>query len=145
MQSTDAMSNPEDRQFRDDFLQRVMELAQDTVGGQSKFTAIELMQLAGYRIQAKVKHVPFNKINPFNLFLKENKTSENGTFRRLVPGKADIIHGRPSFTGAYQKHMSDEYKLRKADYEQKAKELNNAHMPKVTTESGVVAWRNPAF
>jgi hypothetical protein len=66
MQSTAAMSNPEDRQFGDDFLQRVMELAQETVGGQSKFTAMELMQLAGYRIQAKVNRVPFNKINPFN-------------------------------------------------------------------------------
>jgi hypothetical protein len=54
MQSTAAMSNPENRQFVDDFLQRVMELAQETVGGQAKFTGIELMQLAGYRIQAKV-------------------------------------------------------------------------------------------
>jgi hypothetical protein len=77
--------------------------------------------------------------------LKENKTAENGTFRRPVPAKPDIIHGRPSFTGAYQKHMSDEFKLRKADYEQKAKELNDAPMPKLTTESGVVAWLNPAF
>jgi hypothetical protein len=145
MQSTAAMSNPEDRQFGDDFIQRVMELAQETVGGQSQLTAIELMQLAGYRIQAKVKRVPFNKINLFNHFLKENKTAENGTFRRPVRGKVDIIHGRPSFIGAYQKHMSDEYKLRKADYEPKAKELNDAHMHKLTTESGVVAWLNPAF
>jgi hypothetical protein len=66
MQSTAAMSNPEDRQFGDDFLQRAMDLAQETVGGQSKFTAIEIMQLAAYRIQAKVKRVPFSKINPFN-------------------------------------------------------------------------------
>jgi hypothetical protein len=99
-----------------------MEFAQEIVGGQSKFTAIELMQLAGYRIQAKVKRASFNKINPFNLFLKENKTADNESLRRPVRGGAEINHGRPSFTGSYQKHMSDEYKLRKAEYEQKAKE-----------------------
>jgi hypothetical protein len=100
-----------------------------------------LMQLAGYRIQAKVKRASFNKINPFNLFLKENKTAENQSLRRPAPGREEINHGRPSFTGAYQKHMSDEYKLRKVEYEQKAKELNNEPKPKLTTESGVVTWR----
>jgi hypothetical protein len=113
MQATAALSNPEDRQFVDDFLQRVMELAQEKVGGQSKFSAMGLMQLAGYRIQAKVKRASFNKVTPFNLFLKENKTADNKSLPTPVRGAAEINHARPSFTGAYQKHMSGEYKLRK--------------------------------
>jgi hypothetical protein len=66
------------------------------------------MKQAGYRIQAKAKRVSFNKINPFNLFLQENKTAENEPLRRPAPGREEINHGRPSFTGAYQKHMSGE-------------------------------------
>jgi hypothetical protein len=140
LQSTASLSIPEDRQFVDDFLERVMELAQEAVGGQTKFTAIELVQLAGYRIQAKVKRASFNKVNPFNLFLKDNKTDDNVSLWKPVRGGEHINNGRPSFTGSYAKHMSVEYRDRKSEYEQKAKELNEAPKPKLTTESGLATW-----
>jgi hypothetical protein len=87
-----------------------MELAQETVGEQTEFTELELMQLEGYRIQAKTMRASLNRVNPFNLFLKENKTTENESLAQPAPDSAYINIGRPSFTGAYQEH-----KLRKPE------------------------------
>jgi hypothetical protein len=76
----------------EDFIQRVMELAQETVGGQTEFTELELMQLelmqlGGYRIQAKTMRASLNRVNPFNLFLKENKTTENESLAQPAPDR----------------------------------------------------------
>jgi hypothetical protein len=66
-----------DRQLIDDFVQRIHALAQEAVTGQSKFSANELLELAGYRMGTKARRSAFNKVNPFNLFLQESKTAEN--------------------------------------------------------------------
>jgi hypothetical protein len=42
-----------DHQFVDDFLERVIDLAQEHVGTQSKFSAQQLLELAGFRFPAK--------------------------------------------------------------------------------------------
>jgi hypothetical protein len=57
-----------------------------------------------------------------------------------VRGGGHINNGRPSFTGSYQKHISVEYRDRKSEYEQQAKELNEAPKPKLTTQSGLATW-----
>jgi hypothetical protein len=109
--STRDLVNPEDRQFVEAFVNCVLEPAQEPVTGQSKFSAHELLQLAGYRIGAR-RHVrpSFNKVNPFNLFLNSSMSAEDTELRKSTPLGADINQGRPSFTGAYQKHLAEEYK-----------------------------------
>jgi hypothetical protein len=136
-----AMADPADRQLIDDFVERIHELAQEAVTGQSKFSANELLELAGYRIGTKARRPTFNKVNPFNLFLQESKTAENEELRRPVPGRVGINHGRPSFTGDYQKAMADEYKSHQAEYQRKAKELNEAPQDKVAKGSDLTAHR----
>jgi hypothetical protein len=109
--STRDLVNPEDRHFVEAFVSCVLEPAQEPVTGQSKFSAHELLQLAGYRIGAR-RHVrpSFNKVDPFNLFLNSSMSAEDTELRKSTPLRADINQGRPSFTGAYQKHLAEEYK-----------------------------------
>jgi hypothetical protein len=136
-----AMADPADRQLIDDFVERIHELAQEAVTGQSKFSANELLELAGYRMGTKARRSAFNKVNPFNLFLQESKNAENEELRRPAPGRAGINHGRPSFTGDYQKAMADEYKSHQIEYQRKAKELNEAPKDKVAKGSDLTAHR----
>jgi hypothetical protein len=88
----------------DDFVQRIQELAQEAVTGQSKYSASELLELARFRIASKAPpRVSSNKLNPFNIFQQEMKRDQNLQLRtgRPAPGTAGINKGRPVFTGNY--------------------------------------------
>jgi hypothetical protein len=55
-----------------------------------------------------------------------------------IPG---VNKGRPAFTGAYQKELAEEYKRRQAEFQQKAKEKNEAPPDKVEKGSDLKAHR----
>jgi hypothetical protein len=136
-----TIADPADRAFVDSFVQRINELAQEAVAGQSKFSATELLELARFRMASKAPRPLSNKVNPFNLFLKERKGDDNADLRKPAPGVAGINKGRPTLTGDYPKMMAEEYKERKAEFQQKAKEQNEAPPDKVAKGSDLKAYR----
>jgi hypothetical protein len=135
------ISTDEDREFVDNFIQAVVDLAQESVGTHSKFSAHELLQIAGFRFPAKVFRPSFRKVNPFNLFLQDRKDSDTEELRKPAPGRPDVNMGRPAFTGEYQKQQAKEYKLRKSEYQQKAKEINDDPKAKLETDSDLKRYR----
>jgi hypothetical protein len=72
-------------------------------------------------------------VNPFNIFqqAQELKSNENLYLRKPVLGTADVNKGRPAFTGAYYRELAEEYKRRQAEFQQRAKEQNEAPPDKV--------------
>jgi hypothetical protein len=136
-----AMADNADRQLVDDFVQRIVELAQEAVNGQSKYSATELLALANFRIATKAPRLSSNKVNPFNIFQQEVRSNENLELRKPAPGTAGVNKGRPAFTGAYQKELAEEYKRRQAEFQQKAKELNEAPPDKVEKGSDLKTHR----
>jgi hypothetical protein len=130
-----------DRQFVDDFLDRVIELAQEHIVTQSKFTADQLLELGGFRFSTKMFRPKVKKVNPFNLFLHERKAPDNAELRKPAPGKPGVNMGCPTYTEAYAKKLAEEYKLSKPEYQQKAKELSEAPTSTLKTESALQAHR----
>jgi hypothetical protein len=136
-----ALADEADIKLVDDFVRRIEEIAQEAVTGQSKYSASELLELAKFRIASKGPRVSSHKVNPFNIFQQEMKSAENLELRRPGPGAAGTNKGRPAFTGAYQQDLAEKYNAHKAEFQQKAKERNDAPPNKVEKGSDLKAYR----
>jgi hypothetical protein len=69
------------------------------------------------------------------------KGAENLELRRPGPGAADTNKGLSAFTGAYQQDLVGKYNPRKAEFQQKAKELNKAPPKMLKKGSDLKAYR----
>jgi hypothetical protein len=100
------ISIDEDRQFVENFIQAVVDLAQESVGTQSKFSAHELLQFAGFRFPAKVFRPSFRKVNSFNFGLQDRKDSDIEELRKPAPRRPDVNMGCHGFTASGRKKFA---------------------------------------
>jgi len=131
----DSLDN-DAQSFLRTFSESEMQLAEEKAGENSQFTVKQLLNYAGIVISTQSYRLKTTKKqSPWNLFLAEAKADV--PIQLQQPKKVESA-GKLQFDGKYTKHLSMQYKERKEEYTEKARQINELGLKQLVGPSATL-------